>query len=189
MLIGITGKAMAGKDTIGQYLCKMYGFHPKAFADPMRDALKVMFALGEKHFNGDKEFPIEWLGKSPRQLMQTLGTEWGRDQVHRQIWVLHMQRRIAGLLKAGGEVVITDVRYVDEAEMVHRLGGQIWRVTWPNGLTTAQADHTSEQEGMRIVADVDLLNDGTVEDLHNKIDDAMAIATISHERGWTRSAA
>jgi len=88
-LIGLTGPAGSGKDTVARLLCEQHGFVQIAFADPLRAMLKAGLGLTDEHFNNreDKEAPLEWLGKSPRQLLQTLGTEWGRRQVHPHLWL------------------------------------------------------------------------------------------------------
>lgn len=175
MLIGLTGAAFAGKDSVGEHLRTSHGFLPKAFADPLRDGLKVMLGLRDEHFApAAKEVAIDWIGKSPRELMQTLGTEWGREHVCRQLWVTHMARRIKKPLRSGLNVVITDVRYVREAELIHRHGGEIWRIVRPAGPKTGHGEHTSEKESRRIIADYDLVNDGTLLDLWEQVDDTVS---------------
>lgn len=174
MLIGLTGAAFAGKDSVGEHLRTGHGFHSKAFADPLRDGLKVMFNLRDEHFQPSaKEVAIDWIGKSPRELMQTLGTEWGREQVCRQLWVTHMARRIENPLRSGMNIVITDVRYVSEAELIHRYGGEIWRIVRPAGPKTGHGEHTSEKEDRRIIADYDLVNESTLDSLYEQVDDTL----------------
>lgn len=173
ILIGLTGKAFSGKDTVAGHLHRQHEFFQMAFADPLREGLKTLFGLGDWNFTpSGKESVIEWIGKTPRELMQTLGTQWGRDLVHRDLWCRHMDRRVKPKLTYGRPVVISDVRFLDEARFVHSHGGQIWRVLRPGADTTAHSDHTSEQEHQRIVADLDLINDGTIEQLFEKIDSA-----------------
>jgi len=174
MLIGLVGKAMAGKSIAASYLEHVHSFQEAAFADPLRAGLKAMLLLKDSDFEQDrKEIPVDWIGQSPRQLLQSLGTEWGRNLVHRHIWVIAMAQKLRPVLRIGNDVVISDVRFVDEAEMVHRLGGQIWRIVRPGAETTAHSDHPSEQEHARIVEDVTLINDGTQEQLFESIDDAL----------------
>ena len=79
-LIGLTGRAGCGKDTIASFLCEAHGFVQIALADPLRDGLKAMLGVTDEqlHRRDLKEAPIDWIGRSPRELLQTLGTEWGR---------------------------------------------------------------------------------------------------------------
>jgi hypothetical protein len=66
-----------------------------------------------------KEQPVEWLGgKSPRQLLQSLGTDWGRDMVSATIWIDAMQRLIAE--QSSDVIIIDDCRFDNEAQMVRR---------------------------------------------------------------------
>lgn len=76
-------------------------------------------------------------------------------------------------LKFAASIVIPDVRFVDEAQLIHSHGGVIWRVIRPGAETTAHSDHTSEQEQQRIVADVELINDGTIQELQRAVDTAL----------------
>lgn len=175
MLIGLTGAAFAGKDTAGAYLARAHNFSPLAFADPLRDGLEAMFDLTARDFApARKELVIDWIGKSPRQLMQTLGTEWGLDGIHPELWVRHMARRIDRLRRHNGDdIIITDLRFPDEAALIRRLGGEIWRIHRPGAATTAHSDHRSERAGQAIEADRHLDNSGTIEQLYEQIDAAI----------------
>ena len=82
LLIGLTGRANAGKSTVAQLLEKDYAFTELALADPILDMVHALFAAA--NIDGAwavarslKEQPTR-LGYSYRQLAQTLGTEWAR---------------------------------------------------------------------------------------------------------------
>lgn len=175
LLIGLTGRAFAGKDTVADHLKRHHGFFKMAFADPLREGLKTLFGLGDWNFSPEgKEEDIPWIGQSPRQLMQSLGTEWGRDRVHPEIWCRHMDLRVRARARTGhGLLVIPDIRFVEEARFVHSRGGKIWRVVRPDAPTTVHADHSSEQEQNRIEEEVTLLNDGTLEQLFEQADELL----------------
>lgn len=88
MLIGFTGRAQVGKDTAAAHLRAAHGFRQIAFADPLRAMLQTGFGLTAKDFEpGRKEELLPLIGKSPRQLMQSMGTEWGRTLVSPDVWV------------------------------------------------------------------------------------------------------
>lgn len=172
MLIGLTGAAFAGKDTVGNYLADMHEFELHAFADPLRAGLIAMFGLTKDDFAPqNKERAIEWLGTSPRRLMQTLGTEWGRHLVASDLWCRAMEQRLALSRRFHvAAIAITDVRFADEAALIRRLGGSIWRIERPGAGTTAHGGHISETAGQAIEADSTLINDGTVEQLYEQVD-------------------
>lgn len=132
MLIGLTGRAGAGKSAIAEHLVVNHGWEAMSFAEPIYAALSVMLGMPEEELadRGRKERPINWLGKSPRELLQELGTGFGRQRVHEDLWVLILARRLDALrrLQPGAHVVISDVRFANEAAFVKQKGGVLWEV-------------------------------------------------------------
>lgn len=162
-LIGIMGLARVGKDTATAHLCDTYGMESYAFADPIKSMLTGVF--GDLFRDGDREAPIDWLGKSPRQLMQTLGTEWGREIVHPDLWVLvadQMWKKYQEIGWGAG-VVLSDVRFRNEAEWILAQGGLLIGLSREG--VAAVATHVSEQNIPFDLANVSLENNGTVEEL------------------------
>lgn len=128
-LIGIAGPARAGKDTIGTYLKDYHGFKGVFFAEPLKEGVRVMFGLTDAQLYGDeKEKPVDWLGHTPRHVLQTLGTDWGREMIHNDVWLLVAQRKINDLMGEGYSVVVTDVRFENETKLIRDMGGSIWHV-------------------------------------------------------------
>jgi hypothetical protein len=173
-LIGIAGKAGSGKDTAGAHLVERHGFGQYAFADPIRAMLGALGAFPTSDLiNRDtKEEVIDWLGKSPRQMAQTLGTEWGRELVHPQLWVLMAQRRWEAARAAGEDLVITDVRFENEVLWVKEQGGQV--IALERAGAGAVSAHASEQFDISAVADLVISNHGTIEALKVSVDQALA---------------
>ena len=162
-LIGIMGLARVGKDTATAHLCDTYGMESYVFVDPIKSMLTGVF--GDLFRDGDREAPIDWLGKSPRQLMQTLGTEWGREIVHPDLWVLvadQMWKKYQEIGWGAG-VVLSDVRFRNEAEWVLAQGGLL--ISLSREGVAAVATHVSEQNIPFDLANVSLENNGTVEEL------------------------
>ncbi|MCY1282783.1 hypothetical protein D9M70_316310 [compost metagenome] len=135
-------------------------------------ALVMMLNLAEERLEGAlKEAPIDWLGKSPRELMQLLGTEWGRDLVHPQLWLLLAERNLANLAETQARCdgfVISDVRFENEAAWVRQRGGIVVHLRRP--AADAVNPHSSES-GIH-VHDNDLLidNAGTLQELYAQLD-------------------
>jgi hypothetical protein len=132
LLIGLCGYKRSGKSTVANLLRDGFGFHMESFADPIRRAVAHMLGLYPEELERAKQEPIDWLdGLTPRQLMQTLGTEWGRAQ-HEELWVRSVFRRIDHAQRAAGPArpswVIHDVRFVNEAAAIRKRGGYIVRV-------------------------------------------------------------
>lgn len=171
-LIGLTGLAGSGKDTVRLMLEAEHDFYGIAFADPIREmitALLLQHGFGTHWMNerSMKEAPIDGLGVSYRELAQTLGTQWGRA-LHPDLWLRVAQKSVAD---AGCRVVISDVRFPNEAEWIHSQGGEVWRIERP-GIAPVR-EHESEQHVATLKADRVIVNNGTVEDLWKSIDSLM----------------
>lgn len=174
-LIGLTGPTGSGKDTVADHLAGVHGFVRLALADPIRHGLQAMLKLPDEVFSGRdlKELPVTWIGRSPRQLMQTLGTEWGRRHIDDDIWMRVADRRIKTILQGWPHVsgiVVTDIRFANEAAWLRRSGGYIWHITGrslpPAGEAAA---HSSEAGIVYQPGDVIIANVGTIDDLEDNI--------------------
>ena len=167
IVIGITGKAAAGKGAAASFL---EGFTEIGFADPMYAGVVAMTGVEESWLRDRKrkEMPIPHLGKSPRQLLQTLGTEWGRLMVHPEIWLMQAARRIHAI---DGNVVLTDLRFDNEAEMLkEEFGAVIWKVERPGAATCV--GHTSEAGISPRYIDHIIGNWGSLDDLRKGVERA-----------------
>lgn len=179
MLIGITGRAGSGKDTAADHLAKAHRFMPVAFASPLRVMLQAGLGLTDEHFTqARKNESIDWIGKSPRQLLQTLGTEWGRNQVNRTLWIDLAEQELDSL--AGLDVVFTDVRFADEAAMIRSRGGIIVRML--RAEASAVHPHVSEAGFALQEGDREIHNNSTLFDLYDKLD---AVVGEEHFLGAT----
>ena len=147
MIIGLTGKKGSGKSTVATLLNKGYGYEVMGFGDPIKKMLAAMGVPTEYLFDpGKKEEVVPGLGKSARFMMQTLGTSWARDIIDENVWVKSMDQRL-GHLQIEQEVdepdcVIDDVRFQNEADYIHSVGGKIILIARP--LDPPADDHESE---------------------------------------------
>lgn len=175
MLIGLTGAAGAGKGSVASVLVQDAGFLEIAFADPLYEAVAAITGISVEKLKDRriKEEVIPWIGKSPRQLLQLLGTDFGRKMVKDSLWVDRAMRRVVG------RTVIADVRFDNEAEAVRANGGVIWEVIRPvpSCLVGETAGHESEAGILRELVDLTLYNDGTLDDLRGNVDAALREAT------------
>lgn len=183
MLIGITGRAGTGKDTAATHLRCQHQFYQFAFADPLRAMLAAAFGLEAADFEpGKKEQLIPWIGKSPRQLLQTLGTEWGRNLVTPDIWVRVMEQRLIGAgATFGRNVVISDVRMENEAALIRRMGGTVLHLR--RDAARPVSTHISEDGIAMHASDQTFINNGGLPDLFEFLDnllDADYLRKLSH---------
>lgn len=163
MLIGLCGPAGCGKTTIAEWLRDHRGYRIVSFADPLYDAVSIITGVPVDRLKDRavKENDLPGIGRSPRYLLQTLGTEWGRSMVSDDIWVQAAMARVRG----GEDVVIPDVRFDNEAQAIVDRGGSVFYVVRPGWrcLEPAQAAHASERGVAidKIASFVD--NSGTVD--------------------------
>lgn len=179
-LIGLTGYAGSGKDTVRQILQHRHDFDGIAFADPIRDMLTALLEscdittdwLTERDL---KEKPIPELGLSYRQMAQQLGTEWGRA-LKEDLWLRIAAQKVAvcALMESPG-VVISDVRFPNEAAWVKAQGGVVWKILRP-GIEPVRA-HASEDLIATLPYDYVIDNRGTIDDLVSTVGLAMMNAT------------
>ena len=190
ILIGLTGRARSGKTTAAQHLARTYLLEQYAFADPLRDGLMAIFNLDPTDFEGDrKEQPLGWLDCSPRQLMQSMGTEWARNTVHPDVWVKLAEQNLEYMTKALGAVlgfVVSDVRFESEADLIRRRGGTVIHILRPNA--QAVNPHISEAGIAANSADLTLPNYGTVEDFLRSLDEVFLMLRERHQRAEQQSA-
>jgi hypothetical protein len=170
MIIGVFGYKGHGKDAVGAVLAAE-GFLRESFARPLKNMLKAGLNLSEAQVNGDlKEVIDPRYGTTPRRMMQTLGTEWGRNCVGKSVWLDALCDRVEARLRRGDDFVVTDVRFLNEAEtIITRLGGRLIYVNRPG--VPADTSHASEQGVAEILANhrwYSLMNDGSLQDLRQK---------------------
>lgn len=166
LIMGLTGRARVGKDTVAAYMSDHWGFVPMAFADPIRDGLQTMFGIDRHFLDRDKEVEIPGIGASYRKLAQTLGTEWGRTGIDPMLWVRQMERRI----DTGDEqdrIVITDVRFTNEADWIRERGILVHIV---RDDAPGVRQHPSENGIERIPGEWVLYNSGSIGDLQHQVD-------------------
>ena len=131
-IIALTGPKGVGKTTFSQRLkeeSKVLGrIEILRFAGPLKEMLSKAGILPPQAFTPEgKEDPRYGLcGKTPRWVMQTLGTEWGRQLIGENIWVEVVSNQIDRT--TADTVLIDDLRFENEARMVLDRGGEIWRV-------------------------------------------------------------
>lgn len=166
-LIGIHGRAGAGKDTVADWLVRERGYVRVSLADPMKRFCAEVFGFSEEQLWGPSEHrnapDARWDGLTPRHALQQLGTEWGRA-MHPDVWVRYA---IATAQRwAPSPVVISDVRFQNEVDAIVAAGGCVIEVRRP-GLASV-GEHVSEAGGLTGVAEV-VQNAGTLEDLHSRL--------------------
>ncbi|GIV03835.1 MAG: hypothetical protein KatS3mg015_2665 [Fimbriimonadales bacterium] len=170
-LIGIAGRARSGKDTVANFIIAAIGGYRYSFADPIRAMLVPLGVdMNDPYWQARKEDIIPALGVSPRRMMQTLGTEWGRNLINPDLWIVLAHQR---LLQNGPGMVISDVRFENEAAWIRKHGGRIIHVIRPDA--KAIEAHASE-DGIEVQdTDAQLFNNGTLEELQLSVRELLRV--------------
>lgn len=176
MLIGIGYRAGSGKDTVANYLRSNHAFKRVAFADRLKYVVARLLDLNEwqedEVFTLDFKDELQDFGLTGGQILQRVGVAL-REAIP-GCWITCAQ------IKAKLEyshIVVTDVRFEDEAAHIKQLGGELWEVRRP----VAHDTHVSETSGTKIQWDRVIHNTGTIADLNAEVARAFADAQRKHE--------
>lgn len=175
MIIGLSGYAQTGKDTVAQHLVDNYGFTRIAFADPIREALYTLDPVIDD-YPALPGVRLSWLvdksgwehvkveSESVRRMLQRLGTEVGRNLWGQDFWVKIAMEKA----KQYENVVFTDVRFPNEMAAIVGSSGEVWRVEKPG--VEAVNRHISERALDEYMFERTINNIGTLEDLYAIVD-------------------
>lgn len=185
LLIGIGGKLASGKDTAADHLVSKHGFVKIGMSDPLHEAMATLNPIisttgdgGETRtyneatkkfgYNGAKaEYP------EYRRLLQVFGTELARNLFGEDVWVEQARSTIEHLMGLGLDVVVTGIRYPNEAEMIRSLGGRAWWIVRPTD--EPESHHASENSVDSGDFDIALLNFATLKDFGETVDRSLEL--------------
>lgn len=162
MIIGLTGYAQSGKDTVAKILVDNYGYTRIAFADKIREFLYetapdyVQLLVDELGWEKAKQ------NQTIRELLQNTGVG-ARKVFGDNFWVHEAMKTMLNDPRVDLKYVITDVRFLNEADMIKANQGQIWRIKRLG--VTAVNSHVSETQMDNYPVDQIFVNNDTVENL------------------------
>jgi len=178
MLFGLLGLKRSGKSTVANYLVNNHGFVEKSFADPLKKACKELFLLEDEQLYGtqeDKETPDNrWFGCTPRQMMQFVGTDLLRKQlnvimpgIHQNLFTYHFQLWIKH--NPNLNVVISDVRFQNEVDFIHSLGGKIIKLQRDENINYDDLHESEKNQELIKNYDSFIVNNDTMKELFDNI--------------------
>lgn len=193
-LIGIIGPKGAGKSSLAKAIKRQFNSPDMAarfrFAGPIKAMVKQLLLnagvpsqKANQYVDGSRKeeeihpFPVD--GVTARELMQTLGTEWGREHVDEDLWMSLGLTRGREARGRGEFAMIDDVRFQNEAEAIRFHGGRIVRV-YRDGYEWGEDSHSSEGGLASLVPDYAVENNGSLEDLNTTAN--TLLANINFER-------
>lgn len=170
------------KEVNGQFEIKpnvqtIPNFEIKKFAGKLKTVASLLTGVPVKKFE-DQEFKQKHMGfqwkMTYREFLQKLGTDALRDGLHTDVWVNALfadyKPESTGYNYFYPQWVITDMRFPNEMEAVEEREGLTIRVVRNNGTRAIDINpHASETALDDAVFDYEIINDGTIEDLVEKV--------------------
>lgn len=178
-IVAFAGKRGAGKDTAGDVLTREFGFEKLGLADPMKRFVGEVFGMSWDQLFGpseNRERVDERWGRSPRHLLQTLGTDWGREMGHPDVWIRYLVRKADEIVESGRAkgIVVTDVRFPNELSVLRQAGAKLVLVrraeaSSRSDVASLHASETSLDELPPTSYHAVLGNDGTKAEFQQKV--------------------
>lgn len=197
MILGLNGLKGSGKDTVAAYLIKEHGFERRAFADPLKKSIAAFFDIPFHKVDEYKNDPhmrielrkyssledsvqvLKGSGMSFREGLQRYGTESHRDVFGEDFWV--DMTLPADAFYTGRKIAITDLRFENETQRVRDVGGFVVNI-WRPGLDDTD-QHSSESSLPDNMIDYYLVNDGTLDDLNERVERMLTDLGTNLSRG------
>jgi hypothetical protein len=192
MIIGICGLIGCGKGTVADILVEEHNFKKLSFADKLKDGVATVFGWDRSMLEGDTRQSREWREQrdefwsketkrniTPRIVLQEFGTDCMRHGFDDSIWVSIVRQEL--IKNPTKDFVIPDVRFPNEALMIQKLNGHVWRaIRGPDPVwfrmyqdigVEPKDVHESEWRWANVNFDAQVSNNGTLDDLKNQVQD------------------
>ena len=160
MIIGFCGTIGSGKDTAANFLVNTHGFVKLSFGAVLKDVVAAIFGWSRELLEGDTIESRNWRNQedqwwtqrleigpiTPRRMLQHIGTDLFRHEFHQDIWTACIERRISELMKQQKHIVVTDCRFPNEVECIHKYNGKVYKISRRSSAAIdLQNAHISEQ--------------------------------------------
>lgn len=166
----IYGKARSGKSTITEYI-KEY------FNNKSLKSIDLMYAESIKNY---AKKIINWDGKEetkPRDFLQQLGTEIIRNNIDNNFFINRMLQDIEVYSYFYDVIIISDARLKEEIEIPYNKYEKVIRIKIERNssdLTDKQKQHITETAlNSYDKYEYKIINNGTLEELKNKINNIL----------------
>jgi hypothetical protein len=174
MIIGLGHRRRVGKNEAANFLLKHINekvigtVEIISFADKLKDMshdLYGIYGLKNKQFYEDnpqfREVPLETINKSPREIWIEFGNK--NREIYKNIWVDY----VIDKCKQFDNVIIPDVRWDNEVDMIHSIGGicvkiENPRIPYSNDPSDCALENWDKW-------DVIIQNNGTLDEFYEKL--------------------
>ena len=178
-VIAVYGYKRSGKDTIADFMVKKYNYEKICIAEPLKEVCKILFDLSDDMLNGSsKEEPLQkWHGKTPRQLLQFMGTEVMQykmrefmPECNRNFWIDKICHKIKS--NPNQKFIIPDLRFMHEFDALEKQIGKenIMFINVIKPDLDENDTHESEFDWKKINTPHKIYNSNTIDHLYTELD-------------------
>lgn len=178
MIVAITGRKRHGKDTIADYITRVYPEQcvKLSFAGPLKEACRHMFNFNDDQLYGDLKETVDpnW-NITPRAALQFVGTDLVRNQMNKLVpnigsnfWIKLLENQIN--THKDKIILIPDVRFPNELEFLNSIkDSKVLTIKVRRNLNNLDS-HDSEKHIDDLQTQYTLDNNGSLQDLYNQVD-------------------
>lgn len=213
MIIGLLGLIGSGKGTVARQLVEEFNFVQLSFAGAVKDAVASIFNWDRDMLEGEtpesrvwrEQVDTWWSNKlgceiTPRKILQEFGTDVMRNNFNENIWLYNLENK----LMTSKNVVISDVRFPNEIDLIWQHGGMLievkrgmapewYKTAWIQNrygdqmpvVKTMEMDypdiHPSEWAWVGTSVDMTIMNNGSLEALQSTVRSLALTSLASRE--------
>jgi len=177
MIIALSGKSQSGKDTVADYLVTNYNFIKISFGKYLKKCVSYIFDINDYILNSEYKDIVndEW-NVTPREILQWFGTECIRKSPYQHssgysIWTHKLEKDLQFYMKLGKNIVISDLRFPDEVEMLKKYKHNTWMIERLQASTLTKNCSEHESENYIVTYDILIRNNDSINDLYKKIEE------------------
>jgi len=189
ILIGLIGEAGSGKDTVANHILANNNAQTYTLAKPIKELTRHLFLFNDEQLYGNLKNDVDerW-NITPRQSWQIIGTNIMQFGIYsllpdllekvpvREFWVYHFKMWYNQFIENPENkdkiIIVTDVRFHHEVDVIHQLGGRTLKIVRPDlDKSDDLYQHSSETAIPTIKSTYTIDNDSTLDELYKKADE------------------
>lgn len=193
--IGITGAIGSGKNTAGDFISLVLGLPQYSFAAPLKEAITHLFGVSPETLDSHegKANLNEFWGISPRNMMREVSESCIKPKYGQDFWIRRAEQIISSSDTCSKGVIVTDVRFENEAEFIREHGILIHISRQNNPHSNQMSSHVSDNGVILRLdkGDGQVLNDSDLSCLYDRIfwllrQDSRCVALLNEQNfmGW-----
>jgi len=178
-IIALCGYKGSGKDTVAEYLVDKYKYNHYKISEKLKEVIKLLFNLDDNDLEKNKDKINDKWGIEPRKIMQFIGTDMFQyklqeifPNIEKNFWIksLFTDELINKIKNEDYRIVISDLRFLHEYNLISNIGVSYIILKVNNSSLKKNDKHISENEFNNIPINDIILNNSSIQQLYNNID-------------------